>query len=421
MTDDGWVRRDFLKGMATSLVVLLTDEQLLAAGLSQEPALPQPPVRFGVVGLGEWGREILAQLSRLASAQVVAVCDTYEPFLKKGLDLAPKASGHTDFRRLLDSRDVEAIVIATPTHLHKELALASFQAQKHVYCEAPIAASVDDARAIALAAQRETKLTFQAGLQGRSNAIYKHVLQFVKAGVLGGQVQISGQWNRKQSWRRVAPTPEREQELNWRLSNKLSSGLIGEVGIHQLDLIDWYLGALPIAATGFGSISNWNDGREAPDTVQCILEYPAHVRAIYSSTLANSFSDAYTLFQGANCSLMMRENRAWMVKEADSPLLGWEVYARKEQIHNETGICMVADATKLIEAGKEPGKEATREPETGALYGALANFTRSIRENVKVVCGPIEGFQATAVSIKANEAVIANRRIAFEADLLDVK
>jgi predicted dehydrogenase len=421
MGENTLVRRDFLKGMATSLMILLTDEDIVAATLMQETPLPSPPVRFGVIGLGQWGREILANLSRLASAQVVAVCDTYEPYLKRSVELSPKATAYPDYRRVLDSKDIEAVVISTPTHAHKEIALAALQAGKHVYCEAPLAVSVDDARAIALASQGATKLKFQAGLQGRSNAIYRHVSQFVKSGVLGNPAQVFAQWNRKQSWRRAGPTPERERDLNWRLSNTTSAGLLGEAGTHQLDLINWYLGGLPSAATGFGSILNWNDGRDVPDTVQCVLEYPAKVRAVFCSTLASSFSDAYTLFEGSNSSLMMREKRAWMVKEADSPLLGWEVYARKEQVHNETGICMVADATKLLEAGKEPGKDAPAEPAQDALFRALGDFTRSIREDLKIACGPKEGFQATVTAIKANEAVLGNRRVAFETAWFELK
>ena len=391
MNDDAINRRDFFKGAAAGMIVVLMDGELSAASLAQEPPPVGPPVRFGLIGVGQWGKEILSTLSRLPMAKITAVCDTYEPYLKKGHEIAPMAVALADYRRLLESPEVETVVIATPSHLHKDIALAALQSGKHVYCEAPLATTVDDAKAIALAAEQATKLRFQAGLQGRSNALYQHVSQFVKTGVLGNPAHVTAQWNKKQSWRRAAPTPEREQELNWRLSQKTSSGLLGEVGIHQLDLINWYLKGLPIAVTGFGGVVNWNDTRDVADTVHCVFEYPKNVRAIFSSTLVSSFSDAYTLFQGSNSSLMMREKRGWIVKEADSPLLGWEVYARKEPIHNETGISLVADATKLLEAGKEPGKDGTLEPAQTALFRALESFTRSIRVGSKPACGPSRG------------------------------
>ncbi|HWQ31747.1 MAG TPA: Gfo/Idh/MocA family oxidoreductase [Blastocatellia bacterium] len=419
MNDNRLERREFIKGAAAGLVVLLAEEEALAGRLVQEP-LAGPPVRFGVIGAGQWGKEILATLSRQPFASVTAVCDSYAPYLKKAQDLAPKATALGDYRQLLESKEVEAIVIATPTHQHREIALAALQAGKHVYCEAPLAATIEDARAIALAAQGASKQVFQAGLQGRSNALYQHILQFVRSGVLGNSALVTAQWNKKESWRRAAPTPEREQELNWRLSRKTSTGLAGEIGIHQLDLTSWYLRALPVAATGFGAIVNWNDNRDVPDTVQCVLEYPNNVRAIFTSTLSSSFSDSFTLFQGSNSSLMLREKRGWMIKEADSPLLGWEVYARKEPVHGETGICMVADATKLIEEGKEPGREGPLEPTRTALHLAFENFARSICAGEKPVCGPLESYQSTVVALKASEAILSGSRIAWQKSLFEL-
>jgi hypothetical protein len=169
-----------------------------------------------------------------------------------------------------------------------------------------------------------------------------------------------------------------------------------------------------------GTIVNWKDGRDVPDTVQGIIEFPNSVRMIYSSTLASSFSDSFTLFQGSNSSLIMREKLGWMIKEADSPLLGWEVYARKEQVHNETGIAMVADATKILEAGKEPGREAVSATQD-ALTLALDSFARSVRGDSKVACGPLEGYQATVAAIKANEAIVAGSRIVFDKSSFELK
>ena len=414
MSDDNIGRRDFLKTAAAGVLILFTEEDLAAANSIRDTKPEGPAVKIGVIGLGQWGREILTTVSRLDSGLVTAICDTYEPYLNKGREIAPKAALVSDYRRLLDSSEVEAVIVSTPSHLHKEIALHAIQAGKHVYCEAPLASTVEDAKAIASAGTRASKLTFQAGLQGRSNALYKHVSQFVRSGVLGNPVSVVAQWNKRQSWRRPAPTPARENEMNWRLSSKTSGGLLGELGIHQLDLINWYLKSLPTAVTGFSSIASWNDGRDVPDTVTCIFDYPGGVRASFTSTLANSFSDSYTLFQGTNSSLMMREKRGWMVKEADSPLLGWEVYARKEAIHNESGICMVADATKLLEAGREPGKDGPVEPTRDALYRALQDFTRSIREGSRPACSATEGYQAAVVAIKANEAARSETKLLYQ-------
>jgi predicted dehydrogenase len=421
MTDDGMDRRDFLKSAAATFALLMTSEGLSSAQVPNKKAVSKGlSVKIGVIGLGQWGKEIVSTLSKLPSVQVTAICDTYANYVTRASKIAPKAKTFVDYRQLLESPDVEAVVIATPTHQHKEIALAAIEAEKHVYCEAPLSNTIEEARAIAQAGQ-DSKNVFQTGLQGRSNLLYNHVSRFVKSGCLGTLAEVHSQWNKRQSWRRAAPNPEREKELNWRLFNVTSLGLVGESGIHSLDLTNWYLRALPISVTGFGSIMGWDDGRDVPDTIQCVFEYPNNVRMVFSSTLVSSFSNTYTLFQGSESSLMMKENRSWMVKEADSSLLGWEVYARKESVYDETGICMIADATKLIQAGKEPGKDGPVEPTKAPLQVAFENFVKSVRDGSKPAAGAPEGYQSTVSAIKANEAVTSGKKIVFESGLFDLK
>ena len=406
-------RRDFLKSAGATLALLVSRQGLGAAQAPAAVTAAGPPVRFGIVGLGPWGREIVDALGRTDGAQVVALCDIYEPFLKRAAASAPKADAVADWRRMIDSPLVDAVIIATPTPLHREIATGALQARKHVYCEAPIAAAIDDVRAIGAAATAASGVVFQGGLQGRSNPLYRHVLQFVKSGVLGDVALVNAQWSRKDSWRRSAPNQERERAVNWRLE-KSSPGLMGEIAIHQLDLVAQYLGARPVSLVGSGAVTAWRDGRETPDTASCLVDF-GKVRADVRATLASSFGGAYTIFQGSNSSLLLKENRGWLIKEADSALLGWEVYARKESVHDETGIAMVADATKLLQAGKEPGKDAPVEPAKPPLVVALESFITSIRSGAPPSCSAADACAATIAALKAHEAVIGNTRVTVAA------
>lgn len=414
-------RRDFLKGAVAGAVLLLTADALQAADkTSSEPKpIPGPPVAIGVIGLGSWGKQIVTTLSKMPSAKVVGLCDIYQPYLDRAQKLVPDALAATDYRKLLDSKQVEAVIVATPTHLHKQIVLDAVAAGKHVYCEAPLAVTVEEAREIATAG-KNAKGVFQVGLQGRSNLLYRHVEKFVLSGCLGKPAQAYAQSNKRQQGRRVAPDPAREKELNWKLYRETSAGLVGEQGVHAIDLANWYLRGVPVSAVGFGAITCWDDGRDLPDTVQCVIEYPNNIRMVYMATTASSFSSEYSLFQGSQSSLLLRENRGWMIKEADSPLLGWEVYARKETCFDETGICMIADATKILAEGKEPGKEGSVAPEKEPLYCALENFTRSIRENSQPVCGAVEGYRSTVAAIKVNEAVLSGSKLTFDKGLFEV-
>ncbi len=423
MRDTTIDRRDFLKGTAATLALLLSADGLSVADVTaasdEEAPIPGPAVKIGVIGLGRWGRETVSTLSRITSAQVTAICDTYEPYVTRAAKTAEAAVTFADYRKLLECPEVEAVIVVTPTHLHKEIVLAALQSGKHVYCEAPLSNTVDDAKAIA-AAGKASKKVFQAGQQGRSNLMYDHVRKFVKAGVLGDVAQLYAQWNKRTSWRIPARTSEREKEVNWRLDKDISIGLTGEEGIYWIDLANWYLGAQPVAVTGFGSVMSWQDGREVPDTVQCVIEYPNNVRMVFTSTLASSFSNSYMLFQGDQATLATRENRGWMVKEADSPLLGWEVYAMKQECFDETAICMIPDASKILKEGKEPAMEGSVEPSKEAHYCALENFTRSIREASEPACSAADGYQAAIVAIKANEAVCSGKRIEFRDEWFDI-
>jgi predicted dehydrogenase len=434
-------RRDFLKGgSAAALTTLLSGVPLLApAAEPTDTTKPVgPKVKCAVIGLGPWGREILATLGRLPQAEIAAICDTYPAALRRGARAAPGAMETPDYRQILSNPDIRAVIIATPTPDHKDIVLAALLAGKHVYCEAPLACTIEDARAIALAAKAAARQVFQAGLQMRSDPQRRFLLPFIRSGALGKPALARAQWHKKQSWRLTSPNAEREKAINWRLNQATSPGLIGEIGVHQLDQAGWFLDAQPVAVTGFGAITLWKDGRDVPDTVQAVLEYPEGVRLLYDATLANSFDAEYEIYYGSNAAIMLRESKAWMFKEVDSPLLGWEVYARKDAFYKETGIALVANATKQTALTDKPADEAAAKP---PLYFALESFLRNAHEvraaieDFTAVFGSddpkalaehlatvsrapaadyLEGFQATVTAIKANEAVVAGRRLVLQ-------
>lgn len=372
-----------------------------------------PPVAFGVIGLGAQGREIITQLGRLPNAPVVAVCDTYKSSLKRATEEAPKAQRFEDYRAVLASPDVKAVVVATPTYLHKDITLAALQAGKHVYVEAPLAHTIEDGRTMAKAAQAiPATQIFQVGLQFRENPQHHHVLKFFRTGACGKTALASAQFNKKQSWRRASPNSDRERLLNWRLENDTSLGLVGEIGINPVDCASWYQDALPVAVTGFGSTQLWDDGRQVPDTVQAIFDYPGGVRLVFGSTLASSFGGEQQIFNGSDATILIRENKAWMFKEADAPLLGWEVYARKDDILSEQGIALVANATKILAQGKKPA-EAASDTDSPLKY-ALEKFVEHINEGTPPAAGWKVGFESLVTVVKANEAVLKGSRVVYD-------
>jgi len=449
-------RRSFLKNTSLATVmammggVELRAEEAAKPAASSEPALtpipPPPPVHFGVIGLGTWGREVLNRLALLPNAPVVAICDNYPSSLRRvGTADAPKAERFDDYRKLLASKAVEAVVIATPTPDHREIVLAALQAGKHVYCEVPLAGTIEDAKAIARAARDAFKVVFQAGLQERSHPQRHFLLPFLRSGAIGQNVMARAQWHKKDSWLRTSSNPEHEKALNWRLHQATSTGLMGEIGIHQIDAVTWFLKGRPTAITGFGSNILWKDGRDVADTVQGVFEYPEGVRLVYDATLCNSFDSAYEMYYGSDAAVMVRDAKAWIFKEADAPLLGWEVYARKDLFYTETGIALVANATKQTAIGTSATAGNTTPFDSlyyallafaanaGQIGGAIKDYLDSYGDSdlkamtdslktlkVEPAANWQEGLDATILAIKANEAVVKRQKVAVDKDLFEL-
>jgi predicted dehydrogenase len=420
----------------------------LCAQTAAEPAAAEasgPKVKVAVIGLGPWGREILSTLARVPQAEVAALCDNYPSSIRRCAKDFPNVATSEDYKTILANQDIPAVVIATPTQKHKDIVLDALKAGKHVYCEAPLANTIEDARAIALAAKAAKQSLFQAGLQGRSDPQQLFILKFIRSGAVGQVVLARAQWHKKTSWHAQSSNPDREKELNWRLDKSISLGLVGEVGCHAVDQTAWFLGAKPTAVTGSGSLLVWtDDGRDVPDTVQATFEFPGGVSLIYDATLCNSFDATYEMLYGANAAVMSRDGKTWMFKEVDSPQLGWEVYAPKDQFYKDTGIALIADASKPKPAGGQAPDPITTTP----LFSALQNFTGNANDmsankkryiesygdadieglneflsttlKLRPAAGCLEGFQATVAVIKASEAILTGRRVAIKPELYEL-
>ncbi|MBI3877122.1 MAG: Gfo/Idh/MocA family oxidoreductase [Verrucomicrobia bacterium] len=442
-------RRDFLRGSSFASLLAMLGAVELKAQDTKKDAIDASKANFTVnvalIGLGNWGREILAALGRRKEAKVVAICDTYPAMLRRSAENAPGAKQVADYHDVLADKDVQAVIIATPTHLHRQIVEEALKAGKHVYCEAPLAHTIEDARAIARAAKNSPKVLFQSGLQFRSDPQRHFLLQFIRSGACGRFVMARAQWHKKTSWRFASGNPEREKAINWRLNKELSTGLAGEIGIHQIDATAWFLRGTPTAVTGFGGVLHWSDGREVADTAQAVFEFPGGTIFTYDAMLANSFDSDYDMIYGSDAAVMIRGNKAWLFKEVDSALLGWEVYARKDLFYKETGIALVANATKSTAQAGGGGEDAGYvEPTINfAIENFLANanevgnavedFSATFNPNDKAAlakyladlklqpaAGWKEGFEATVLVIKANEAVATGKRIAISKELFDV-
>lgn len=404
-------RRSFLvhSAGAAAAMAILPDLSKAATFLGMAP------MNLAVVGAGRQGRAILGELVKIEGAKVTAVCDTSESRMSGGVRRVEGAVGYPDHKQMLDkAKDVQGVIIATPTHLHKDIVIDCLAAGKHVYCEAPLAHTVEDARAIAAAAA-SAKTVFASGFEGRANPVYKLARTFFKSDAAREFITADASQHQKLSWRYGGS--DNKSPDNWRLNPELTTGLAGEWGSHQFDVIRWYTGRTPVSIRGFGSIRLHKDGRETPDTVRAQITFDDGGDMGYEATLANSYGGRYELLYAAMSAFKMAWSHGWMFKEADAPTQGWEVYANRQQFHTDEGITLIADATKLASQGKLKDGVGLPFP---PLYYALLDFVNAASAGKAPACGAADGFASTALGILANKAITTGQEVKIAAGDLAV-
>lgn len=402
-------RRTFLAQTAGALVgtALLPD---LAGAVP--PPRPGAAPALALVGAGRQGRAILSELQKLDMVDIGAVCDIVPARARAALDRAPAAEAFSSHGEMLARRpDVEGVLIATPTHLHREIVEDCLRAGRHVYCEAPLAHAIDDVEAIVKAAAASDR-TFHAGFLARSNPIYRLALGFFRSDAVRDVVTMRAQHHRKTSWRFPVPEGVSAQVANWRLDPVVSSGLAGELGSHALDVARWFRGRDPVRVRGGGAIRLHDDGRTLPDTIAAEFLWDDGVTMRFEATLASSYGGQYEVFQGTNASLRLAWTHGWMFKEADAPTQGWEVYATRQQFHSDEGIVLIADATRLAAQGELQSGGGLPQP---PLYYAVADFVRSVLHGTPPPCGAEDGAAATVAGILAHRAIETGEAIDFPA------
>ncbi len=390
-------RREFLVKTAGGLAAAAVLPEL---GFVKLPS-PRAGLRVGVIGAGRQGRTILGELTKIAGAEVAAVCDVDDRRMQAGLRRSSGAEGFTTVEAMLSSGKIDAAIVATPTHTHAEVAKQCIQAGVHTLIDGPLSNTNEGCSEIVSAA-RSAKGVVASGLQGRSNPVYKLARTFFRSDSVRDLVTLRAQQNEKTSWRTPADDPERNKALNWRLDPEVTTGLAGEWGTQQFDVFNFYTERYPVKVSGAGSIQLHKDGRTVHDTIACALTYEDGTVLQYQATLANSYEGAYEVFYGTNAAIKLGWSHGWMFKESDAPTQGWEVYANRQQFHNDEGITLIADATKLASQGKL--KEGIGLPHP-SLYYTLGDFIASATEGTAPACVVEEAARATAIGIAAHKAI----------------
>ena len=248
-------RRDFLRRSGTAAAVLGG----LGGRTWAAPDTPNERLNIGIIGTANRAE---SNLAGVASQNIVALCDIDDQYLARAKERFPGARTYTDFRKLLESKDLDAIVVSTADHVHAPASVMALRLGKHVYCEKPLSHSVHEARVVAEAAA-QSKVATQMGTQIHAEENYRRVVELVQSGAIGpirechvwcGKTWSGGDrptetppvppqihWD---LW--LGPAPERPYHpaylpANWRRWWDFGSGTLGDMACHYMDLPFWAL------------------------------------------------------------------------------------------------------------------------------------------------------------------------------------
>lgn len=297
-------RRDFVRAS------LLAGGSLLA-GCSGAPSVARSgsangDIRVAVVGLRNQGHSHMRTYCDMPGARLVALCDVDSEILASRVDecakLKLKVAAYRDYRELLEARDIDAVVIATPNHQHSLQAIWALQAGKDVYVEKPLSHNLWESRQVVAAARRYDRNVIMAGIQNRSSLDIQRAVALVRAGTLGRIQWARGLCYKRRDSIGIAAGPQpvpasidydlwtgpadlvpphRNSEANgpvhydWHWFWNYGGGDIANQGVHQMDVARWLLGEeqLPPTVMSFGGRFGYRDDAETPNTLVSVLNY----------------------------------------------------------------------------------------------------------------------------------------------------
>ena len=403
-------RREFLKTTA-------------AAGLALAPARAlgaNERVVAGFIGAGRQGQGNIRSFLKQENVEIAAVCDVYEPNLEKGAAAAGgRAAKVKDFRRVLDNKDINAVVISSPDHWHAYQMAAACQAGKDVYVEKPISVTVEEGRRMVEIARRYERVV-QVGTQQRSGTHFQKAVDLVRSGRLG-KISMIRTWNYgNASPEGIGNPPDSDPPttLDWDMwlgpapkvpfnANRFgvaddrwssfrwfwdyAGGMMTDWGVHLIDIVQWAMDVeAPLAVSAAGGKLFLKDNRETPDTLLVTYEYPGFFVTYENRELNGSPLNGKgygILFHGTDGTLFV--DRA-----------GWDLVPEKRG--------RGAEAVNRTDPAEEKSSN-------NHSRDHFANFLDCVKSRKKPISDIEIGHRSTSACLLGNVAYRGHRRIEWDA------
>ncbi|HVU48835.1 MAG TPA: Gfo/Idh/MocA family oxidoreductase [Terracidiphilus sp.] len=430
-------RRDFIGATAVAGAAMLL-ESCKSNTSAQTVGLKKSSlntINVALIGYGEEGKVLLESLLNIEDVRLVALCDIWDYHRGEGQrylhKLGNEVRSYENYEDLLaKEKDLQAVVIATPDFWHAPMTNTCLKAGLHVYCEKMMSNTIDGARSM-VQTMRETGKLLQIGHQRRSNPRYVFTLNRLlhEAKFCGRLTAVQGQWNRAVKedfgWPKKFEMPapmlakygykDMHEFRNWRWYKGLGGGPLSDLGAHQIDIFNWWLGMTPSSVVASGGLDYFKN-HDWYDNAMVIYEYslPQGVaRAFYQVQTTTSAGGGYfEMFMGDDGTIKMSEDPSIcaIYREARADAVSWDDLEQKGYV-------------RAIQTSAEATKVDVRETAQLAQYEIpvffnkpphqphLENFFNAIRGTTKLNCPADEAFASEYVIHKANEAVASEKKI----------
>lgn len=447
-------RRSFIQKFATGVIGASIAPAIVNAGEPDNSKTEEikrkahvsgaDTIRIGLIGAGGMGLADANTAITVPGVKLVAACDLYDGRLAD----AKKIYGNDifttrDYKEIISRKDIDAVIVATPDHWHKDISVDAMNNGKAVYCEKPMVHDVTEGAAV-VEAQNRNKVVFQVGSQGLSSLGNEKAKELLAQGAIGTLNYAEGFWARNSpegAWQYSIPADASEKTVDWkrflhqypkiafdarrffrwRCYKDYGTGVSGDLFVHLFSSLHFITNSIgPQKIMAMGGLRYWKDGREVPDILMGMFDYaetkqhPAFNLSLRVNFVDGTADSTYLRLVGSEGSMNVEWDRVTLSRNkayaaTDDPLLATKL--NKDDASGYERKKIVPPNTTVFNA--EKGYK-------GAHYDHFHNFFTAIREKKLSVEDALFGYRAAAPALLCNDSYFSNKAVVWDPEKLVV-
>ena len=441
-------RRSFIKKAAIGSAALSATPLIVTASANEQEIIldrtyltetfsANDQIQLGLIGSGIQGIYDTTAALKVSGVKLVAVCDLYDGRLDRAKELWGNDIFTTrDYRKLLERKDIDAVIVATPDHWHQKITIDAMKAGKAVYCEKPMVQNFDEGQAI-IKTQKQTGSICQVGSQGMASLGNEKAKQLYEDGAIGELVMLdmyNDRYSAEGAWQYPIPpdanpntidfdtflgnAPKTPYDLKrffrWRNYQDYGTGVAGDLFVHAFSTLNHVINSYgPNRALATGGLRYWNDGRDVPDVTITLYDYPktdthaAFNAAFRINFIAGSGGGGGFRLIGTEGEMEISQNSVTL-KRSKLGLVpgGYSMIAYTEATQQKIKEDYAAKNLESRSASLETGSTTWKAPDDykGGHYDHFYNFFQAIRGKGNIIQDATFGLRAAGAALLANES-----------------